>query len=133
MLALSSEGNIYFWGRHTESEASVRTPKQINVPNVTEVGVVRGCSVSAFKTTAGKVYFWGFAFGHLIPEPVATDYSSVDEFFASLDTPVMFRPVQFDVKPPKIVMEKLRVSFDDQVKLVLMLTVCPLSWFDSHQ
>ena len=115
MLALSAEEKVYFWGRHTESEAIVATPKMIDVPNVTEVGVVRGCSVSAFRTTEGKVYFWGFAYGHLIPEPVVTEFSSLDEVFASLDTAVMLRPLQFDLRLPEVLNEKLRDSFDDEV------------------
>lgn len=126
VLALSSEDKAYFWGRHTESEAIVATPQLIDVTNVMEIGVVRGCSVSAFKTTEGKVYFWGFAYGHLIPGPVVTEFSSLDELFASLDTPAVLRPLQFDLRPPEVLSEKLRQSFDDQVKQLLVFTVCCL-------
>ena len=118
VLALSNK-EVYFWGQHTLNEGGVETPKKLEIPNVVDIGVVRGCSLSAFKTTENKVYFWGFAYGHLIPEPVRTEFSSLEELFASLDTPVMLMPVQSDLKQPESVIEKLRRSFDDQVKHLL--------------
>lgn len=120
MLSLSNEGKVYFWGQHTESEAMVVTPKEIDIRNVLDIGVVRGCSVSAFKTAEGKVYFWGFAYGLRIPEPVATEFGSLDELYASLDTPVMLTPVRLKVQLPEIVTEKLRLSFDDEVNQLLV-------------
>lgn len=116
MLALSSENKVYFWGQHTDFEACTETPKHMNVPDVVDIAVVRGCSVSAFKTIQGKVYFWGYAYGVLIPEPVATEFSSLDALFASLDVPVLLRPLRFDLKLPEVLSEKLRQNFDDEVK-----------------
>ena len=111
-LALSNKKELYFWGQQA-SEESVMTPKKMKVPNVALIGAIRGCSISAFKTTEGEVYYWGFACGHYISEPVATKYSTMVKLFASLDSPVMLGPLKFDVKQP--MMEKLKLIFDDSV------------------
>ena len=87
---------------------------KIEVPNVVDIGALGGCTVSAFKTTDGKIYFWGFAYGLLVPEPVATKFTSLSELFASLDVPMLLKPLEFDVREPTL--EKLRLSFDDQVR-----------------
>ena len=84
-----------------------------------DIGVVRGCSMSAFKTTEGKVYFWGFAYGHLLQEPVATKFTSLYALFASLDTPVVFRAAKFNLERPSVLIRKMKLSFDDHVKLFL--------------
>ena len=115
MLALSKDMKLYFWGQHV-SEQSVVTPRRMEVPNVESIGATRGCSISAFKTTEGKVYYWGHALGHYISEPVATKYSTLIELFASLDSPMMLGPVEFHVNQPMT--EKLKLVFDDSVRPV---------------
>ena len=98
LLALSKEMKLYFWGQHA-SEEIVATPRRMEVSNVESIGATRGCTISAFKTTEGKVYYWGFALGSNILEPVATKYSTMIELFASLDSPVMLGqgPLKFDL------------------------------------
>ena len=113
ILALSKEMKLYFWGRHA-SEKIVATPKKMEVPNVELVGATRGCSISVFKTTEGKVYYWGFAFGHYISEPVATKFNTLTELFASLDSPVLLEPLKFKLNQPMT--EKLKLVFDDSVR-----------------
>lgn len=114
MLALSNEKKLYFWGGHA-SEISIGTPLEIGVENVVDIGAVRGCSISAFKTVEGKVYFWGFAYGLVIPDPVATRFSSMEELFASLDTPVMLKSLELNDREP-IMARKFGENFDDKVK-----------------
>ena len=89
-------------------------PIKIEMQNVLDIAAINVCSISAFTTTEGKVYFWGFAYGLLIPDPVTTKFNSMTELFASLDTPMMLEPVECDRDEPRL--EKLRESFDDQVK-----------------
>ena len=88
-------------------------PKKIDVENVVDVGAIRGCSISALRTAEGAVYFWGFAYGHLIPFPAVTKFASMTELFSSLDTPMMLEPIEFDWKQPAL--EKFGLSFDDKV------------------
>ena len=112
-MALSQQNELYFWGRYP-SQPHVN-PKKIELANVKDIAAVRGCSVSVAKTTDGKIYFWGFAYGHLIPEPILTTFSSMDEVFASLDSPMMLKPVQPGLRQPALG-ERLGASFDDEVK-----------------
>ena len=133
MLALSSEEKVYFWGRHTEFEVRVVNPELINVPNVAETGIARGCSVSAFKTTEGKVYFWGFAYDHHMPEPVAKGFSSLDALFASLENPVMLRPLQCNLKLIEVLADRLRQNFDDDVNQFPLFMVYPLLLLSLYQ
>ena len=114
-MALSDEGELYFCGGH-DSEQIVMLPRKMLVPNVQVIGATRGCSISAFKTTNGKVYYWGFAFGVHVLEPVATKYSTIVELFASLDSPVMLGSLKFRVNQPMT--EKLKLIFDDSVRYV---------------
>ena len=79
-----------------------------------DIGAVRGCAVSALKTSDGKVLFWGYAYGRLNSDPVATKFTSMEELFASLDTPMMLKPVEFEHTELTLV-EKLKQSFDDKV------------------
>ena len=79
-----------------------------------DIGATRGCTISALKSTDGKIYFWGFAYGQFTKKPVATQHSSFDELFNSLDPPVMLQPLEFKLKQP-VMLEKLRQSFDDNV------------------
>ena len=95
------------------------TAKKIEVPNVVEIGAIRGCDLSAFKTVDGKAYFWGFAYGSLMTDPVVTEFSSLNDLFASLDSPMMLNPVMLDLKQ-QVVVEKLARSFDDTVKFFPM-------------
>ena len=113
VLALSEEMRLYFWGHHAW-EQRVATPTRIEVPNVKCIGATRGCSISAFKTTEVKVYYWGFAFGHYIAKPVATKYNTIIELFASLDSPMMLGPVTFDMNQPTT--EMLKSIFADSVR-----------------
>ena len=113
VLALSEEMKLYFWGQH-DSEERVVTPTRMEVPNVELIGATRGCSISAFKSMEGKVYYWGFAFGHYISEPAATKYRTLTELFASLDSPMMLGPVKFDLDQQ--LTEKMKLVFDDSVR-----------------
>ena len=83
------------------------------IGDVAFVGATRGSSISAYETTKGTVYFWGFAYGHYIPMPVPTKFSSIPELFASLDKPIMLEPITLGFKQP--VVEKLKAHFDDKV------------------
>ena len=89
------------------------TPIRIRLRNVVDIGAVRACTISAFRTKKGKVFFCGFSNGHLTPDPVATEFTSMVELFASLDSPAMLEPLEVDVKQTR--MEKLRLNFDDKV------------------
>ena len=80
----------------------------------------RGCGVSSVQTVEGKVYFWGFAYGHLLPEASLTEFHSMDEVFASLDCPMMLKPVEPELKQPAFA-DKLGTSFDDKVKCVFSI------------
>ena len=113
---MSHAKEVYFWGKHASGICTV-TPSKIEKPNIVDIGAVRGCSVSSFKTTEDKIYFWGFAYGLTIPNPVPTKFASMVELFASLDIPMMLKPVEFDVKQP--VLENLMLSFDNAVRLLL--------------
>ena len=112
-LALSNANEVYFWGQHA-TEHRIVAPIKIEMQNVLDIAAINVCSISAFTTNEGKVCFWGSAYGLLIPDPVATKFNSMTELFASLDTPMMLEPVEFDRDEPRL--EKLRESFDDQVK-----------------
>ena len=79
-----------------------------------DIAAICGCSISALKTADGKVYFWGYAYGHLFRDPEPTNFTSLPELFASIDSRVMLQPLKIDVKQPTVV-EKLIQSFDDQV------------------
>ena len=114
VLVLTAENEVYFWGRHLK-EHQAEEPKKIRIFNVKDISAIRGCSVSCVETMEGKVYFWGFANGHVIPEPTLTNFSSMDEVFASLDCPMMLKPVHPQLKQPAFA-EKLSASFDDKVK-----------------
>ena len=93
------------------------SPELVEVPNnVAGMGAIRGCSVSALKTTKGKVYYWGWAYGHDVADPVLTRFDTVKELFASLDSPMMLEPVTSELKQP--IAEKLKLSFDDRVNLI---------------
>ena len=116
VLALTNANEVYFWGRHA-SEDIIVTPVKIEAQNVVDIAAMNCCTISAFKTAEGKVYFWGFAYGLLIPDPVATNFASMAELFASLDNPVMIEPAKFELNQPRL--EKLRHSFDDEVKYFL--------------
>ena len=112
-MALSiNERELYFWGQHAFEGATV-TPKKIEVRNIAFIGATRGCTISAFQTAKRKVYFWGFAHGHDIPDPVLTKFTTMADVFASLDIPVMLEPLVLDLKQP--VTEKLKLNFDDKV------------------
>ena len=111
-MALSNANEAYFWGKHG-SGASTLTPIKIETQNIMDIGVVRGCRISAFTTAEDKVYFWGFAYGLSIPDPVATEFTSMAELFASLDTPMMLGSVEFHVK--QSVLENLKLAFNDAV------------------
>ena len=87
------------------------------IQDVVDIGAIHGCRVSAMMTKEGKVYFWGFAYGLQIPNPVVTEFNSMAELFASLDSPMMLKPLELDVKPTRL--EKLRLSFDDKVSYLL--------------
>ena len=113
MLALSNTNEAYFWGEHNVQSTAVVTPNRIDTRNIVDIGAIPGCSISSFQTGDGKVYFWGFANGHLIPDPVATKFTSMTELFLSLDTPAMLEPLETDWKEP--VVEKFGLSFDDKV------------------
>ena len=89
-------------------------PEMMETSNIASIGASRGCSISAFQTTEGKVYYWGFALGHYTAEPVATKYKTMIELFASLDSPIMLGPLTFDMNQPMT--EKLKLVFDDSVK-----------------
>ena len=112
-MALSNEMKLYFWGQHLTGQRVV-IPEMMEMSNIASIGASRGCSISAFQTTEGKVYYWGFALGHYIAEPVATKYSTIKELFASLDSPVMLGPVKFDRNQPMT--EMLKLIFDDIVR-----------------
>ena len=74
------------------------TPTKIDIPNIVFIGATRGCTISAFQTAKRKVYFWGVACGHELPHPVPTQFSTINEVFASLDFPVLLEPLVFDLK-----------------------------------
>ena len=86
----------------------------VEVGNVATLGATRGSSVSACKTTKGKVYYWGVAYGHFTIAPLPTRFRTIAELFKSLDTPIMMEPLTFDLK--QRITEKLKLSFDDKVK-----------------
>ena len=116
-LALSNENEAYFWGTHGTGDV-FQTPTKVSVQNVVDIAAANGCYISALKTTQGKVYFWGFAYGIPIPKPVLTNFTSMEELFSSLDTPQMLKPVESDLERPRL--EKLGLGFDDRVKLFLV-------------
>ena len=96
------------------------TPVKVEPPipvKVAAIGATRGSSVSAFKDSDGRVYFWGYAYGHAILEPVVTSFTTMVELFASLDNPVMLLPVELDLSRP--VVDKLNLSFNHKVTLEL--------------
>ena len=111
-LALSNANEVYFWGSHP-ADRKVVAPVKIRVSNVVDIAAINRCHISALTTSEGKVYFWGYAYGHLISEPVATEFSSMAKVFASLDIPMMLEPVEFELKQQK---PKFRLSLDDQVR-----------------
>lgn len=114
VLALSYSGELYFWGRH-DSEREIVTPTKIKVSEkVIEIGATQACRISCFKTSNGSVYFWGYAYDQLFPEPLFTRFTSIADFFASRDIPVMLKPLELDLRHP--IVEKLSRSFNDKVK-----------------
>ena len=113
VLALTTQNEVYFLGQQATEQPTV-TPTKVEICNVRDIATIRGCSVSSLETMEGKVYFWGFAYGHLIPEPVLTAFSSMDELFASLDSPIMLKPVQPEMQQPTVT-DRLGASFDDEV------------------
>ena len=111
-MALSTEGQLYFWGQHG-SEGTTVAPKKIDISNIAFIGAIRGCGISTFQTTKRKVYYWGFACGHYIREPAPTKFSTIAEVFASLDSPMMFEPLTLDQK--QSIPEKLKLNLGDKV------------------
>ena len=111
-MALSRANEVYFWGSHHSSEGPVEVPIKLAIADVTDIGTLRGSSISGLLTSEGKVYFWGFAFGHLFPAPVVTGFNSIAQLFASFyDPPMMFEQM---IKLPSL-MEELRRGLDDIV------------------
>ena len=111
---MSTANRVYFWGRHDTSEDAIVNPKDIGIESVVDIGAVRGCSVSAFQTSGGDVFFWGFAYGSTFKDPSLTQFTSMEELFACLDIPVMLQPFQLKQRPPAMV-QKFKESFDDKV------------------
>ena len=122
-VALSNTNEVYSWGCHGNENRIIVTPVKIVVQNVVDIAAMNGCRISALKTADGQVYFWGFAYGVFISAPAATKFTSMAELFCSLDTPMMLKPVEFNLKQPRL--EKLRLSFDDSVKYSLPLQIHP--------
>ena len=118
---MSAANRVYFWGQHDTTEDAIVNPKQIGIESVVDIGAVRGCGISAFKTSDRRVFFWGYAYGHDIPDPIATNFTSMKELFASLDNPVMLKPVELEQRPPAM-MEKFKEKFDDKVFWVPLKT-----------
>ena len=113
MLALTTKNVVYCWGKHCEEENRRVTLKQISeIPNVVDIAEIRGCRVSACRTAEGKVYFWGFAYGHLIPKPVLTEFGSLDEVFLSLDSPMILKFMEIELRK-EVLVDKLKLAFDD--------------------
>ena len=121
MLAMSVENRLYFWGEDGSAN-SITVPTEIEMRTVVDIGASRNCSISTAETVDGKVYFWGRAYGLLIPNPVLTKFRTMAEVFASLDTPMMLEPMEFPENEP-IMLDKFRQSFDDQVNLFNLLAV----------
>ena len=113
MLALSNANEVYFWGQHNAGDVPAEIPHRIRAENIVDIGAIRGCQISAFETAGGEVYFWGFAYGHRIPDPVLTRFTSMTDLFLSLDTPILLEPMEFVWKEPTL--EKLGLIFDDKV------------------
>ena len=125
MLALTFTNTVYFWGKHyCHGENRRVTIKQMTeIPNVVDIAAIRGCPVSAFKTAEGKVYFWGFAYGRLIPKPVLTEFGSLPEAFLSLDSPMILKSMEIELKKEPWV-DILRVAFDDVSLLIKVKAFC---------
>ena len=121
VVALSNANEIYSWGCHGSENSTIVAPVKIAVQNVVDIAAMNGCRISALKTADGQVYFWGYAYGVHISAPAATKFTSMAELFSSLDTPVMLKPVEFNLKQPRL--EKLRLSFNDSVKSAFNLQI----------
>ena len=115
-LALTTENEVYLWGTHPTENQGVN-PKKIGISKVKGIVAIRGCSVSAVETMDGKANFRGFANGHFILEPTLTKFSSTDKVFASLDSPMMLKPVQPELRQPALA-ERLGSNFDE-VKCII--------------
>ena len=122
VLALSNANEVYFWGKQGTGTYIVTPLKVSGAQYVVDIGAMLGSSVGAFKTSEGEVYFWGFAYGHAIPGPVVTEFTSITEVFASLDSPMMLEPLEFNGKHSRL--DKLRQSFDNTVRLFATSSSC---------
>ena len=114
MLALSFTGKVYFWGSDGRI-TKVVAPEEVKMKaKVEDVGALWNCGLSVCKTDGGAVYFWGFHFGKHVMEPRRTEFSTMDDVFASLDIPLMLNPVKFDLMERNL-SEKMELAFDDAV------------------
>ena len=121
VLALSNTNEVYFWG-HQRTGKVILTPLKVKqIQNVVDIGAMLGSSVGALQTSEGVVYFWGFAYGQAIPDPVVTEFISMTELFASLDFPIMLEPLEVNGKYSSR-LERLRQSFDNTVRLFINFT-----------
>ena len=89
MLALTGNGDIYFWGKHS-TEAVAAKPKLVgrNLGVVKNIATTRACTISVCQTDT-MVYFWGQWHGKLISGPMPTGHGSVANVFACADAPTI--------------------------------------------
>ena len=112
-MALTNKRKLHFWGEHG-SEGRIVVPVLVQVRNVVAIGATRCSSVSACKTAKGKVYLWGFAYGHNFTKPSPIRFRTLAEVFESLDSPVTIEPLKF-AQDQQIITEKLKLNLDDKV------------------
>ena len=118
VLALSVKNELYFWAS-TSCGYIATDPIKITTEKVLDVAATRDCTISAFTTIGCHVFFWGFAYGLHIPDPILTKFATMVELFASLDAPMLLEitllePMENPENEP-VRVEKFRQSFDDHV------------------
>ena len=76
-----------------------------------DIGASCGCNISGFKTLEGTVFFWGCVLWTGNP---GSSCNSTLQLFACLDTPVMLKPLELELRAPAWV-DKFKQSFDIKV------------------
>lgn len=114
MLALSRDGECYFWGR--DGEEAVAKPSKVR-DAVTEIAATCLVHMNAIKTEKGSVYVWDRqSNGKCSPTPYLTNLASTDIAFAIWSEPaVMWRALNVDsisteMLPPQLTQPAL--AFD---------------------
>ena len=113
VLALSHGGSLYFWGNDGR-RVSARVPEGVKITDVDDIAALRGYGLNVCKSRDGNVYFWGCRYGKHFSNPRETRFTTMDEVFASLDVPLLLKPLQFDCIGQDF-SQRMELAFNDAV------------------